>query len=405
MVQERIKQTKIGEIPESWEINPFEKSIKKVKIKRNIRIPKSDYLIYGQFPIVDQGQDFISGWTNDSSLLFREELPIIIFGDHTRIFKYIEKPFALGADGTKLIIPTSSYNTKFFYYFLLNQSISSKGYNRHYSLLKEILVPSPPLSEQKKIAAVLSKIQQSIDVKEELIKTTQELKKSIIQYLFTHGTKNEKTKQTEVGEIPGSWDIIKIKATGSIVTGSTPSTKNENFYGGEYNLISPADLDNGKYVQSAHKKLTKAGYQTCTPIPQNSILVGCIGNIGKLGMVNNNYSTTNQQINSIIVNSSHNPDFVYYMLQNCRQRLSQSAAKVTVPILNKKNFENFKIAIPSKISEQNKIASILSKIDERIQNYENQKSALQSLFRSMLNKLMTGQIRVHKLDIDVSEVE
>ena len=195
----------------------------------------------------------------------------------------------------------------------------------------------------------------------------------------------EKMKKTEIGEIPESWNIIKIKETGRIVTGSTPSTKNKNFYGGEYNLISPADLDNGKYVQSAHKKLTKAGYQTCTPIPQNSILVGCIGNIGKLGMVNNNYSTTNQQINSIIVNSSHDSNFVYYMLKNCRQRLSQSATQVTVPILNKNNFENFKVAIPS-LFEQKAIAEVLGSLDDKIDLLHRQNKTLEDTAQTLFRK-------------------
>ncbi|MBC6414493.1 MAG: restriction endonuclease subunit S [Chromatiales bacterium] len=198
----------------------------------------------------------------------------------------------------------------------------------------------------------------------------------------------EKMKQTEIGEIPESWSITKIKEIGEVITGSTPSTKNENFYGGEYNLISPADLDNGKYVQSAHRKLTQAGYERCTPVPQNSILVGCIGNIGKLGMINDNYSTTNQQINSVIVNSNYNPHFIYYMLHNCRQRLIQSAAKVTVPILNKKNFENFSIPIPP-LSEQKKIATVLSKIEQNIDAKDELIKTIKELKKSMMQHLFT----------------
>ena len=211
MVKEKMKKTEIGEIPESWGINPFEKSIKKVKIKRNIKIPKSNYLVCGQFPIVDQGQNFISGWTNDSSLLFKEELPVIIFGDHTRIFKYIDEPFALGADGTKLIIPTSSYDTRFFYYFLLNQSIRSIGYSRHYSLLKEILVISPPLSEQKAIAEVLGSLDDKIDLLHRQNKTLEDTAQTLFRKWFIEDADErwEKKNLDEVIDINPRYGLKK----------------------------------------------------------------------------------------------------------------------------------------------------------------------------------------------------
>jgi type I restriction enzyme S subunit len=281
--------------------------------------------------------------------------------------------------------------------------------NLSQSKLAELPMALPPLPEQKKIAHILSTVQRAIEAQERIIQTTTELKKALMQKLFTEGLprrslgeggppRHEPQKQTEIGAVPESWEVVRIKATGTVVTGSTPSTKNPDFYGGDYNLISPADLDNGKYVRSAHKTLTKAGFEECRRVPRDSVLVGCIGNVGKLGMVADDCSTTNQQINSIIPNSGFIAHFLYYALQLCRPRLEQAAAKVTLPILNKSNFENFKIAAPER-KEQEEIAGYLGILDQKLENAGQKTAQLQDLFRTLLHELMTAKTRVHELEI------
>jgi len=152
-------------------------------------------------------------------------------------------------------------------------------------------------------------------------------------------------------DLPSDWEIKRVADLGEVITGRTPSTSRPEFYGGEYKLISPADLDSGKYVLTCHKNLSHDGFQQCRVLPKDTVLVGCIENVGKLGMIGDDYSATNQQINSIIPNSDYNSHFLYYALQFCRPRLEQAAAKVTVPILNKSNFENFQIAAPEKTKQ------------------------------------------------------
>ena len=276
------------------------------------------------------------------------------------------------------------------------------------AILTQLAIPLPPLPEQKKIAHILSTVQRAIEAQERIIQTTSELKKALMHKLFTEGLpsidastgglRHEPQKQTEIGPVPESWEVVRIKATGTVVTGSTPSTKNPDFYGGDYNLISPADLDNGKYVRSAHKTLTKAGFEECRRVPRDSVLVGCIGNVGKLGMVADDCSTTNQQINAIIPNSGFSPHFLYYALQLCRPRLEQAASKVTLPILNKSNFESFQIAAPER-KEQEAIAGYLGILDQKLENAGQKTAQLQDLFRTLLHELMTAKTRVHELDL------
>jgi type I restriction enzyme S subunit len=143
-------------------------------------------------------------------------------------------------------------DTLFLFFYLLHPEVRSdlagkmEGSTGRQRLSKTVLgdrlIPLPPLPEQKKIAHILSTVQRAIEAQERIIQTTTELKKALMHKLFTEGLRHEPQKQTEIGPVPESWEVVRIKATGTVVTGSTPSTKNPDFYGGDYNLISPADL-------------------------------------------------------------------------------------------------------------------------------------------------------------------
>ena len=269
--------------------------------------------------------------------------------------------------------------------------------------LKSLEIFLPPLPEQHKIAAVLGLVQRTIEQQERLIALTTELKKTLLHQLFTQGLRGEPQKETEIGLVPESWELVSIGQMGKVVTGSTPSTKRSEFYGGDYNLISPADLDAGKYVTSAHRKITKQGFAECRALPKDAVLVGCIGNVGKLGLTADERCATNQQINAIISGKNFNPHFIYYSLQFHRPRLERAAAKVTVPILNKSNFESFQIAAPEK-QVQDEIAGALSSLDDMAQRLKRKKQSLSDLFHTLLHQLMTTQIRVNDLELsDLSQ--
>jgi type I restriction enzyme, S subunit len=197
---------------------------------------------------------------------------------------------------------------------------------------------------------------------------------------------------TNAKNLPNGWNIGRIGEIGNVITGRTPSTKRPEFYSGAYNLISPADLDNGKYVITCHKKLSYIGFSECRALPRDTILVGCIGNVGKLGMVADDRSATNQQINGIICNEGNDPHYVYYCLYSNRSRLENAADKTTVPILNKTNFENFEIAIPP-LAEQRKIAGILGTVQRAIEQQEKLLQLTAELKKTLLQKLFTEGLR------------
>ena len=105
--------------------------------KYSLKISKSLYLKSGLYPIIDQGKEEIAGYSDKNINIF-DKIPVIIFGDHTRIFKYVDYPFFLGADGVKILKNTSSlFLDKYLYYSLKNFKIPNTGYNRHFKWLKD----------------------------------------------------------------------------------------------------------------------------------------------------------------------------------------------------------------------------------------------------------------------------
>lgn len=142
--------------PAHWDVLPFSLAVKDATSEYS-KLQKSEYLEQGRFPIVDQGQQKFGGYTDDESVVSLGGCPAVVFGDHTRIFKFIDEPFCLGADGAKVLEPKVELDKKFLFYYLSSLNIESAGYSRHFKFLKENVVPVPPLPEQKRIAAILDK--------------------------------------------------------------------------------------------------------------------------------------------------------------------------------------------------------------------------------------------------------
>ena len=121
------------------------------------KILRKDYQNKGLYPIIDQGQNFIVGYTDDETSVL-ELGTYVIFGEHTRIIKYVDFQFAQGADGLKILIPASKqFSAKYMYYAFSNLKIPSRGYNRHWTIAKDLCIPVPPLPIQDEIVRILDR--------------------------------------------------------------------------------------------------------------------------------------------------------------------------------------------------------------------------------------------------------
>lgn len=163
------------------------------------KIKASDYHAQGRYKIIDQGKEPIAGYTDNAGLVNGELLPILIFGDHTRVLKYEDDPIALGADGAKALwINPDVANTRYVYYYLRSIHIKEAGYSRHFKFLKQLKIPIPfkdgvpDLDDQIRIAHLLGKVDRLIAQRKQHLEQLDDLLKSVFLEMFGDPVRNEK---------------------------------------------------------------------------------------------------------------------------------------------------------------------------------------------------------------------
>lgn len=387
----KFKDTPIGKIPVDWEVTSIEKI---AFLEYGASLPEKKRL---EGPIPVYGSNGIVGYHNEKLL----KGPGIIIGRKGTVgavtwsdndFWPIDTTYFISKAQSKGIL-----NLRWFYYLLfnlhlekLNAATGIPGINR--SAVHSLIIPLPPLSEQENIAEILTTVDDGIEETDRIIEKTKELKKGLMQKLFTRGIGHEKFKKTEIGKIPEEWEVGKILDYGEIVTGSTPSTLVKEYYGNDFPFVSPFDLGKVKVIIKTEKHLSKEGASVARMLPANTILFVCIGStIGKTGVAGVQLAT-NQQINAIICEGS-DFNFVYYYLSFISDKIKQIAGTQAVPIVNKSLFSNVVVVIP-KLDEQQEIGNILSSVDSEIEDGENHKRNLETLKKSLMQILLTGKVRV-----------
>lgn len=179
----RFKADDGNEFPE-WEEKRFSEMYQSIPNKQ-YQISTKEYKKCGKYKVIDQGKDFIAGYFDDKSKVYKS-VPVIIYGDHTTVVKYLDEPFVIGADGTKLLDKTSNdFDIKFLYFALDFNNVKQMGYKRHFPVLKEIpfTIPSS-IAEQQKIADCLSALDKVIEKQKARLTAWEELKKGLLHQLF-----------------------------------------------------------------------------------------------------------------------------------------------------------------------------------------------------------------------------
>ncbi|MBI3304029.1 MAG: restriction endonuclease subunit S [Deltaproteobacteria bacterium] len=265
--------------------------------------------------------------------------------------------------------------------------------------LKQLPIPVPPLPEQRAIAAVLSKIQAAVEVQNKIVTMLKELKAATMAKLFREGLRGEPLKQTEIGEIPESWEVRKLGSLAEVSTGTTPATDCADYYVGEVPFVKTAEVDNNIITSSQQCISRQAVQQYSLRIyPAGSVFLAMYGQ-GKtrgraslLGIP----ATTTQNTAAIEPGPAIDREFLWHYLLSQYEALRNTGNLGHLSHLNLGYVKALAIPVPPK-EKQIEIREILSLLQHRSQIATEKCDVLRSMFSSMLHLLMTGQVRVNSL--------
>lgn len=299
------------------------------------------------------------------------------------------------------IYPNEKIVDKYFLFYYLpiinyNQYFDKaiKGNTLNKSKIANLEIAIPPLPEQQAIAEVLQTIQEAKEKTELVIKTTRQLKKSMMKHLFTYGNvplsdvDKVKLKETEIGPIPEHWQVVKLGEVAEILMGQSPpgNSYNQNDKGSPF-LQGKAEFGD------IYPKVIK---YTTMPIKNtkiNSILLSVRAPVGDVNIADKEYCIGRGLSSINFIKNFGNNYFLFYYFIYSKKNIEEMGSGSTFKAINKSQIENLIIPLPP-LCEQQAIADILQAIDDKIQKEEARKKALENLFKSMLNNLMSGKIRV-----------
>jgi Restriction endonuclease S subunits len=404
-----FKETEIGLIPEDWEIVRLGEV---VEIYDNKRVPLSESVrknMKGIYPYC--GANGIIDYVND--YIFDGEY-VLVAEDGGRYGKFENTAYIMNGKfwvnnhahilQAKVGISINRFILHWFTYADISQYVSGTTRQKlTLSTLKSIPIPLPPLEEQKAIANILSTVQNAIEKTEKVINATKQLKKSMMKHLFTYGAvavdeiDKVKLKESEIGLIPEDWEVVRLGDIVNFKIGRTPPRKNKDYWtNGKYYWVSISDMKN-PYInntsemvsEKAHKEIFKEKLT-----PAGTLLMSFKLTIGRTAILNVD-AYHNEAIISIYPKENKVlKEFLFYYLPAVDYSNLQDKA-IKGNTLNTSKLNKIPIPLPP-LEEQQKIANILTTIDQKIQAEEKKKQALQNLFKTLLQQLITGKIRVKK---------
>lgn len=280
-------------------------------------------------------------------------------------------------------------------FWKLCESISDGSTNRvclDMDLFDSFLFPLPPLFEQKKVSKILLSVDEAIKQTEKVINKIGQLRDSLLHKLLTRGLPGHHKKWKEISgldTIPASWQVVRLSDISEIITGNTPPRANKDYYGGQVPWVKPSDL-RSHYVSKSDEYLTTKGVTVARLVPEGSVLVSCIGTVGEVAITKIPLCF-NQQINGLIPNNRILSSFLYWSILYRAKYIQSIAPKTAVPILNKTEFSQIRISLPSPL-ERKFIVQILDSIDTVLEYNICIVRIFRGLFESLRDNLLNQSL-------------
>lgn len=374
-----MKVNLLQNIPKDWGMKKI-KDVLDFEQPTKYIVESPSYTPTGNTAVLTANKSFILGYTNETEGVYTDT-PVIIFDDFTTDSKYVDFPFKVKSSAIKILKPKNTeIELKFIYELMKLMNFQIANHKRHYiSQYQELSIVVPPIKEQKKIADILSSIDEEINIIENIINTDEKLKTGLMRSLFN-----------------GNWPYKKINEIATVLTGGTPRTSTKEFWNGSINWMSSGEI-NLRRVKNTGKKITQKGLDgsNATILPTGTVMVALAGQgktRGKVAILEIE-TTCNQSLAGIITDKEliFN-EFLFYNLENRYQELRNISGGEGRTGLNLKLIKNFKIPVPP-LNLQKKIAIALASIDERITKNLLLKENFLKLKKGLVSDLLSGKVR------------
>jgi type I restriction enzyme S subunit len=367
--------------------------------------------IPGSFPVY--GSNGIVGFHNEA-IIDKRGLIVGRKGSAGNVH-FSKTPFCPIDTTFYIIEDDTDLDLVFLYYLLINLNLKRilgdvgvPGLNREMAYLEEVSYPVD-IPEQRKIAYVLSTIQAAIEKQQQIIERTTELKKALMHKLFTEGLRGEPQKQTEIGPIPQSWDVVELGKYAKILNGF--AFKSEDYVKKGARLVRISNVSLGFFSEKDTAYLPNDYIEKFNNFALNEgdLILALTRPIIKEGMkycfIEKRHlpALLNQRVGKFkIVDSKLTKQYLYHIVfsKYFVDELKKMAEGSNQPNVSPTKLEKFLIPIPIYTNEQLEISTLLSGLNKKISNSKNKIERLNELFKSMLQQLMTGQIRVHELEFE-----
>ena len=365
------------------------------KVPIEFKVKQKEYLPKGKFPVVDQGQDLIGGFVDDKSLLVKTELPVIVFGDHTKAKKFIDFPFVAGADGTKIIKPKKDYfiEPKLFYWFLHCVKFPDKGYARHFQYLLKSDIAVPPLATQHAIVTRIETLFAELDKAVQHLRTAQQQLKTYKQAVLNHWLNNDE----------GKWEMVKLGEVAEKIQIGPFGTQlhKSDYINGGIPLINPMHISNNKIQPDKSFSVSEEKYKELSNyyLQKDDVILGRRGEMGRCAVVSEKEDGMLCGTGSLYIRggSAFCADYLCKLL--CSQKIimyfENASSGTTMSNLNRGIIENCEIPLPPLTEQQrivNEIESRLSQATASETYIENALQQAEALRQSILKKAFSGEL-------------
>lgn len=336
---------------------------------------------------MDQGKELIGGYSDDASRLCQSGLPAIVFGDHTRCFKFVDFPFCMGADGVKVLRPKEDAHVKYLYYYLRQLPLTNGGYDRHFKYLKRAEVLLPPVPDQRRIAAILDQAEALRAKRRAALGLLDGLAQAVFLEMFGDPELNPKAwPRTALATLVREGDRINygVVQPGDHLDEGIP-------------LVRVGDLADGRVNSSGLKRIApaiEADYKR-SRLHGDEILVSCVGSIGVVALADDSVKGFNiaRAVARIPLAESTNRLFLaaYLNTDFAQHYFTSELRTVAQPTLNIKQLCETMVFLPP-LPLQKTFAARIAAIETLKSTHRAHLTQLDALFASLQHRAFRGEL-------------